>query len=112
MSGDHRDFVSLALSGQVMTDEIDDFVSRWHASPPTMHLRDYLGFTADEYALWATSPDSLPLILSARKRGEPLKKVASDNLELLRMAARPDDVLKIKQLELWLRNRSQQTETA
>ena len=105
MSSRHDSFVSLALAGEAMTDEIDDYVDMWHDDPAGMTLHEYLGMNVDEYALWLDSPDMLPLILTSRKLNKPLDTIANDNLQSMRLAARSDDTLKIKRLQAWLHNR-------
>jgi hypothetical protein len=103
---DQPSFVSLAISGGAMVDEIDDYVDRWHANPDGQALHDYLGMNRDEYALWLGSPDSLALIIASRKLRKPLDVIANDNLQSLRLAAGAGDSKVIKQLEAWLRQRS------
>ncbi len=98
-------FVSLALAGAVMLDEIDDYVDEWHANPHRQLLHNYLGMNPDEYALWLSSPDSLALIVAARKLSKPLDVIANDNLQLMRLAARAEDSKIVKQLEAWLEQR-------
>jgi hypothetical protein len=105
MSSD-RNFVSLALSGEAMTDEIDDYVDQWHDNPSGLSLHDYLGMNREEYGLWLSSPDTLPLIIASRKFNRPLDAIANDNLQAMRLTARADDTAKIKRLQAWLRNRS------
>jgi hypothetical protein len=101
-----RSFVSLALAGEAMTDEIDDFIDRWHRDPRGLSLHDYLGMDRDEYALWLSSPDTLPLIITSRKFNTPLDVMANDDLQAMRLAARADDATKIKRLQAWLRSRN------
>ncbi len=87
-----------------MSDEIEDFVQRWHDSDSKLELHEYLGMTIDEYALWLNSPDMLPLILTSRKTKRSLESIANDNLQS-RLAARADDSMKIKAIQTWLSNR-------
>ena len=98
-------FISLALAGSVMLDEIDDYVDEWHANTDQKPLHSYLGMSRDEYALWLSSPDSLALIVAARKLAKPLDVVANDNLYSMRLAARAEDSKLVKQLETWLQQR-------
>ena len=100
MSSYDRDFVSLALDGEVMMDEIDDYVDSWHTTQDNRTLHEYLGMNQEEYALWLTSPDSLALILR-----RPLYEVANDNLQLMRLAARSNSKSDMNRLAQWLRNR-------
>lgn len=106
MSSQHETFISLALAGKVMVDEIDDYIDRWHATPEGVPLHEYLGFSRDEYGLWLRSPDSLPLILASRKFNKPLHKIANDSVEAMRLAARASDPGKVKLLEDWLSKRT------
>jgi hypothetical protein len=101
-----RNFVSLALSGEALTEEIDDYVDQWHNNPNGLSLHDYLGMNREEYALWLSSPDTLPLIIASRKLAMPLDAIANDNLRTMRLAARADDTTKIKRLEAWLHSRN------
>jgi hypothetical protein len=50
MFEDPQDFISLALAGVVMPDEIDDYVDRWHQSTDSLPLHEYLGMSPDEAA--------------------------------------------------------------
>ena len=97
-------FVDMALSGQVMLDEIEDYVGRWHDGVGSGALHEFLGMTLEEYELWATAPDTLPLIVASRKQNRPLHAVANDNLHERRLAARAG-ALDITRLERWLENR-------
>jgi hypothetical protein len=63
---DHRDFLSLILAGEAMTDEIDDYIDKWHAKPNGQSLHGYLGMNSEEYGLWLDSLDTLPLIIASR----------------------------------------------
>ena len=82
MSDRRDDFVSRAIAGEAMIEEIDDYVDEWHANPAGLPLHEYLGMSRDEYALWLRSPDSLPAILADRKRTAAVS----------RMRERPSDV--------------------
>jgi hypothetical protein len=63
-------FFDLYSRGQVLPDEIDDFIDRWHerADPQanSLPLHEYLGMTLEEYEVWVHDPDALPQILVAR----------------------------------------------
>lgn len=101
----NHSFVSRALAGEVMTDEIDDYVDQWHENPGGLSLHEYLGMDREEYAFWLSSPDCLPLIIASRKLNKPLHIVANDNLKAMRLAARTDDTAKIKSFQAWLQRR-------
>ena len=70
-------FVARVLRGDVdnttasLSKAIDDFVDDWHDGrfPITASLRDCLGFTAEEYELWARFPQKLTDIIEARAAG-------------------------------------------
>jgi hypothetical protein len=105
LMSNHRSFLSLALAGEVMTDEIDDSVDQWHEAPMGLSLHEYLGMTTEEYGLWLDSPDTLPLIIASKKLAKPLESIANDNLREMRLAARADDTTKVKRLQAWLQRR-------
>jgi hypothetical protein len=51
-------FIELCLSGDVLADEIDDFIDLWHDNEAgqDQELDDFLGMTWDEYSVWANNP--------------------------------------------------------
>ena len=105
----HRGFLSLALAGEAGSDEIDDYIDRWHQDLLGLSLHVYLGMTREEYGLWLDWPDSLPLIIASRKLNKPLNAVASAKLQAMRLTASRRRS-EIKQLQAWLqRTYSQKT---
>lgn len=105
MSDTEKSFVALALDGEVLMDEIDNYVDKWHEGDSHLLLHEFLGMTCDEYSLWLDSPDALGLILAGRKLGRTLEDIANDNMELTRMAARSNASVRIKTIQRWLENR-------
>jgi len=61
--------VERALKGRIVDvdEEVDNEISRWHASDSKLKLHDWLGMTRDEYALFVEQPEALRLILAGRK---------------------------------------------
>lgn len=103
MSESDRSFIDLALNGEVLSDEIDDFVDAWHESDSDLELYAFLGMTEEEYSLWMTNPAYLDLILSARHRRQPIAKAVNDNyLAGQRIAARADQPARIALLKNWV----------
>ncbi len=98
-----QSFMSLALDGYVLADEIEDFIESWHASDSDAEIYEFLGMTFEEYSLWASDPDTIELILSARHVGSPLKDAVNDNLRTQeRIAARSDEARKLAILSHWI----------
>src|SRR4051794_32934853 len=62
-------FVDLCLRGEALAEEIDGYVDAWHEGGTGQPIYDFLGMTREEYSLWVERPDSLTMILEARKRG-------------------------------------------
>jgi hypothetical protein len=95
-------FIDLCLGGDVLVDEIDDFVEKWHESEDsTQELHEYLGMSWEEYSVWATRPSILPFILSARKNGTSFDLEV--NQERLALAARAESAHEAAKLEAWLK---------
>lgn len=95
-------FVDLCLDGDVLVDEIDDFVENWHEDEDsTQELHEYLGMSWEEYSVWATNPSILPFILSARKNGTSFGQEV--NQERLALAARAESAQEAAKLESWLK---------
>ena len=70
-----KSYMDQCLAGDVLLEEIDGFVAKWHEDKNTqLSLREYLGFSLEEYKLWAEKPAALDLIIFARKNNLPLKK--------------------------------------
>jgi hypothetical protein len=104
----HRSFLSLALTGEALANQIDDYIDQWHDDPRGLPLHDYLGMTGEEYGLWLDSPDFLPLIIAGRKLHKPLDAIATDTLQTMRLAGSPDDARKLQLLQAWLQRSAAQ----
>lgn len=65
-------FIDKCLAGTAHLSDIDDFVAAWHRGEGLLTLRESLGFTQKEYALWVEEPRSADAILLARSRKLPL----------------------------------------
>ena len=106
MSSDQT-FIDLCLAGEVLLEEIDDFVDSWHSAPCGMTLHDYLGMTAEEYSLWLREPDALPYIITARHEQKPLTDTVEQAYQDMRLAARSNDQSKLARLQTWLKARGE-----
>jgi len=96
-------FLNLAVRGEVLLEEIDEFIDQWHEGQNSESISAFLGMTPEEYALWATEPDMLPYIVRARHEGKALPNVVNDNFKALRIAARASDASKVARLGRWLK---------
>jgi hypothetical protein len=96
-------FMSLALNGYVLPDEIEDFIETWHASDSPQELHEFLGMEFSEYSLWVSDPDAINLIITARHSGISLRQAVNDNLRSTeRIAARADEAWKLTILARWI----------
>jgi hypothetical protein len=101
----HDTFIQLCLRGEVVQDEIDDFVDRWH-DDETDHrpIHKFLGMTKEEYNLWVEQPGALRLILAAREEGdEDLYAAIERYAEMEPVAARAADPEAARVVLGWLR---------
>lgn len=48
----YNNFVSDYFEKQISIDEIDDYIKYWHTHKTGVSLRDFLGFTDEEYLKW------------------------------------------------------------
>ncbi|MFT6550018.1 MAG: hypothetical protein ACJA1I_000044 [Zhongshania marina] len=95
-------FVDLCLGGDVLEDEIDEFVENWHEDEnSTQEIHEYLGMSWEEYSVWAIKPSILPFILTARKNGTTFDLEV--NQERLALAARAESSQEAAKLEAWLK---------
>jgi hypothetical protein len=99
-------YMDLLLRGEVLMQDIDDFVDAWHDEPEgsatsSMSLAEYLGMTDDEYQLWVEHPSSLRFIAAAHKAEQPVEKLLV-SYDQLGLAARASDRTEAEQLVQWL----------
>jgi hypothetical protein len=107
MSKGHRTYLELALNGEALPEEIDDFVDAWHDGHEEEELHDFLGMTWEEYSLWLTNPDFLEIIIAARYNDQPLLNAVNDNVSNSnRLAARTDEPWKAALLRRWIDQQS------
>ena len=61
-------FIEMCLSGDAYSEDIDNFIDLWHDSEAGhgQTLREYLGFTNEEYVMWMKDPNALVDILQDR----------------------------------------------
>ena len=95
-------FIELCVEGQVLPEEIDDYVDEWHDSDSEVPIFDYLGMSQQEYRLWVHDPDILPFIITARTQNRSIDDVVED-LHELPMAARADSPAKARFLMKWFK---------
>jgi len=60
-------FIRKCLEGNVLLDDIDDYVNAWHESDSKLPLHRFLAMTRSEYSLWDADPDVLPRIMNTRR---------------------------------------------
>ena len=101
-----RSFFDLYRHGEVVADEIDGYVSRWHRNPEVLAedlpLHDYLGPTREEYEVLLYDAEALPQIVAARESQRPLAGLMAARLRELMAANRPEDGTTIVLLGNWL----------
>lgn len=97
-----KTFVHECLSGRALLDDVDDWIDEWHDSDSDLSLDSFLGFSADEGALFAERPEALRFIVAARRQNLPVAKVLAtrDNYAL---AARAGDSERATAVLDWLR---------
>lgn len=97
------DFIRSCIAGEVLLEEIDDYVEDWHEGRAGLdqELHEFLGMNWEEYSMWVTNPSILPYIISARRRRVTL----AEELEMDRvaMAARAGSAMEALRVEKWLR---------
>ena len=104
MSNQLGTFVERCARGELLLEEIDDFVDEWHDEDYEEELHEYLGMTLEEYSLWVADPDVLPFIVTAHIEQKSVADVLYE-LERLPLAARSDQPDKAMRLMKWLRKK-------
>lgn len=97
-------FMTLFDQGLVTAEQADDAVQAWHESgeDEQRSLVVYLGMTETEYDVWCMAPDSLPMILRARREHIPLRELLVPYLAALRAGGDPRERPVIHALGHWL----------
>jgi hypothetical protein len=67
----HLSFVDAVLAGQATTDDVDDWVERWHSTDTgDTELHQFLGLDEREMESWLRETESLDdIIVRRRTRG-------------------------------------------
>lgn len=102
MSNIKTNFVNLCAKGELLCDDIDDYIDAWHDSDSNLEIYEYLGMTQREYRMWVHEPDILPFIITSRIKGRNIDEVMRD-FYALPMAARADSPDTAKYLMKWLK---------
>lgn len=97
-----NDFISLCVRGEVLPEEIDDFIEAWHNSDSDLELHEYLGMSWDEYSAWVADASVLPLIITSHRTQKPLVELM-ENTFIFAAAARSLNPEKAEQIIRWLR---------
>lgn len=69
-------FLEQVRAGTATAEEIDDFVERWHEGEGGESLREFLGFTVEEYGRWLREPGALYQIIGLGQQPRALERVA------------------------------------
>ena len=100
------DFIARCQMGEVLLDEIDDFIGEWHESDSESPIYEFLGMTRSEYFLWLKDTDILPFIVKARRGGFDLEENLPElikEIDTLPIAARSDGAHQVAELLDWVR---------
>jgi hypothetical protein len=71
-------FIELCVRGQVLLEDIDDYVDTWHEGNFDQELHEFLGMDEDEYALWMRDASVLPFIVTAHAKRRSLNEVLEE----------------------------------
>lgn len=104
-----RTFVDDVLTGRALATDIDDYIDRWHEAPDdsregSMKLHEFLGLSWEEYRLWGEKPESLRLIIGARKQRLSVSELLTHATPAA-AAARSTDTSDAQRTLEWLRER-------
>lgn len=104
MSKPGPSFLELSMNGFVALDDIDDFVDVWHDGDDDRELRDFLGFTAEEYKAWVEEPSLIAYIVTARREEKNFLDLVESAFKEYRIAARSETEGQISTVERWLKD--------
>lgn len=97
-------FIDRCLRGTALPDELDNYVDAWHDGDigEDLELRELLGMTKHEYAIWMRDSHAIHGIIAARKSKRPIEDFTEDYF-YMPMAARAGNTDDAKKLTEWLR---------
>lgn len=98
-------FMEMAVNGDVLLEEIDDFVDVWHDNETGGSLHSFLGMTPEEYAIWVDNNAMLPQLVAARHQGVSVAAFNSYYAEQ-RLAARAERSQVVREIAGWLEARN------
>lgn len=96
-------FIEKCITGEVLLDDIDDYVDQWHDDHTKVQIHEYLGMKKSEYSLWLTDPNILPFIVCAHRENRGVDQVVKE-FYALPLAARTAGPQKANELIEWLKN--------
>lgn len=91
-------FIDDCLCGNVLLDDIDDFIDAWHDGDDDISLSEFLGMTQKEYALWVKEPTALPFIINAHRKKTTIDEIIVNQHKI---AARGD--VDVDEISTWLK---------
>lgn len=106
LAHEEHTFMERLLNGDVLPEQIDDFVEAWHDAPDgspiaSQSLEAFLGMSWEEYRLWAERPESLRFIAAAHRQHVPVSEIIATR-DRYGLAARADDQGEAHELLQWL----------
>lgn len=94
-------FIERCIKGQVLLEEIDDFIDEWHEGNSSEPLHQYLGMSKKEYSLFVEDENYLAIIVTAHKEKKDINTIIETQIAI---AARSDNHSKSIRLEQWLKD--------
>jgi len=88
-------YINLCINGEVLIEDIDDYIDEWHEGNGIEKLYVFLGMTEEEYKYYLVDEDVLPHIINAHKfhSNFEFKLVAANSTNVkLPFAARSSDL--------------------
>jgi hypothetical protein len=61
-------FIQQCVAGLARPNQINDYISYWHASRETIPIHQFLGMSWSEYSTWVENSNSLLFIIETHRR--------------------------------------------
>ena len=99
----NKTFLQACLDGDVLLEEIDEYINNWHKEKTDLSIYKYLGLSKKEYDRWLENPLFLKLIIFSHKQDTPLSSIEKwDEGELVAARAASQEEAHI--MINWLKN--------
>ncbi|WP_155591868.1 hypothetical protein [Lysinibacillus cavernae] len=98
-------FIDACLTGDVLLEDIEDYIDEWHESDSDEEIYEFLGMSLEEYGLYVENDYILKTIIHCREKNIPIHEFINQSSaeKLVARSSSPEESTAIKE---WLRRKN------